>query len=129
MADSKYKREFNNSITMPNFKKENTYRYMSVTPNNKLHNPKPAHDFRYTKSHLQKDLITTNSINNKNDLRKTDLTVNNLTEPPKYKNTTIEEVKDEYNDSKLSFNDLNDDPKHKYLELDIEAMIIVEDKI
>lgn len=41
-----------------------------------------------------------------------------------YRNNPIEEVKDEWNDSKLSFN-----TKDETLDVDIEAVILVEDKI
>lgn len=53
--------------------------------------------------------------------------INNLTDPLKYKNTQIQELKDEYNESKLSFNDPKEEFKNKNFELDIEAMI--EDKL
>jgi len=48
--------------------------------------------------------------------------------------SAIEEVKDEYNDSKLSFNPSEEsgDVKGDYkrtLEVDLESMILVEDKI
>ena len=122
MADSKYKRGFNNSVNVTHFKKENTYRYMSVTPSHKYHETKKTHDFRYPKVSQREG----NTLSK--DPKKPKLAVNNLTEPPKYKRATIEEVKDEYNDSKLSFNN-TDDVKQKELDLDIEAMIIVEDKI
>jgi hypothetical protein len=49
---------------------------------------------------------------------------------PIYKsNMAIEEVKDEYNDSKLSFNAEESTISNRKLDLDIQAMILVEDKI
>lgn len=128
VADSQQKRGLNNSLNISNLNKENAYRYMSVTPNHKYHEAKKNKLFTAENSNTMNiNLFKTSTqrlTNNSSSLA-----------PPKYKNNTpIEELKDEYNDSKLSFNASeesgevrNDD--NRTLSIDLESIILVEDKI
>lgn len=124
VADSKQNRPYNNSINMINLKKDNAHRYMSVTPSHKYHESKMGKLFSETsKAPLKGNvfLSTTHRI-------KPELSMNNLGQGAKFKGNTIEELKDEYNESKLSINNSEDNPNRE-LDLDLEALIIVEDKI
>jgi hypothetical protein len=93
---------------------------MSVTPSHKYHETKMNKLFTETSKPSQ-----VQNLMSATQRAKPELAMNNLSQP-KYKNTSIEELKDEYNESKLSFNEENG---KKELEVDIEAMILVEDKI
>jgi Dullard-like phosphatase family protein len=109
---------------MMNLKKDNAHRYMSVTPSHKYNESKMGKLFSETvKAPLKGGvfLSTTHRI-------KPELSMNNLGQGSKYKGNTIEELKDEYNESKLSINNEEDKPNRE-LNLDLEALIIVEDKI
>lgn len=132
VADNQNKRGFNNSLNISHLNKENAYRYMSVTPSNKYHETKKNKLFSSdTVGGMHTNLLKTST-----QRLKPDSLLSNNQSPPVYKNNTpIEEVKDEYNDSKLSFNitdesgDVRGGASNRVLDLDLEALILVEDKI
>lgn len=105
---------------------------MSVTPSHKYHDTKKNKLFSETQNHTMPSTLLKTSTHRV----KPDMTTNNgFVEAPNYKNNmAIEEVKDEYNDSKLSFKP-NDEVEeynptsNANLDIDLEAMILVEDKI
>lgn len=141
VAESQHKRGFNNSLNLSNLNKENAYRYMSVTPSHKYHETEKNKLFSSDSGHGNNLLKTSTQRMKPENLLKTQI------EPPSYKNsskinsgsTPIEEVKDEYNDSKLSFNateesgglvqSYNDNQANRELDIDLEQLILVEDKI
>lgn len=138
VADSQVKRNgFNNSVNVTSFNKENAYRYMSVTPSHKYHEAQKNKLFIDTpKSGTHNNFLKTSthrigSLSGKKERGNAD---------PFYKSDSpIEELKDEYatkldsNESKLSFNPSEErgeaDVPSKELDVDLEAMILVEDKI
>lgn len=124
MADTQIKRSDNYSVNITNFKKENAYRYMSVTPSHKFHESKMGKLFSETQKLPSKGGVFLSATQR----GEPELHMNNLGQPPKYKGNIIEELKDEYNESKLSFNN-SEDNQNREIDLDLEALIIVEDKI
>ena len=105
---------------------------MSVTPSHKYHDAKKNKLFSETQNNTMPNTLLKTSTHR----GKSDLTANNgFGEVPLYKNNmAIEEVKDEYNDSKLSFKPNDENEEYKVctkteLDIDLEAMILVEDKI
>lgn len=116
VAESQYKRGFNNSVNITNFNKENAYRYMSVTPSHKHHENKKNKLFSDIASHTTPTKVLNGNLEHPLGHRT-------------FKNQPIEELKDEYNDSKLSFNAKNDSTELREIDVDLEAMILVEDKI
>jgi len=132
VADSQQKRGFSNSVNIGSNEKENAYRYMSVTPSHKFHETKKNKLLMVeSPAGFNANLLKTSPQRIKYDA----FVKSSFVESPTYKNNpSIEEVKDEYNDSKLSFNqneasgDVRPDSK-RALDIDIEAMILVEDRI
>ena len=130
VADSQQKRVLNNLSNITTLSKENTYRNMSVTPSHKYHETKKD-KFLFepnNQTKTSKVFQTPNHRGINNVILK-----NNTVEPPKYKNSSrIEEVKDEYNESKVSFNITEENEQGsgtKVFDIDLEALILVEDKI
>ena len=127
VADSQIKRGFNNSVNISSFNHEKAYRYMSVTPSHKHHDMKKGKlfmDIPGSSKHSNMLKTSTHRTQQEKMLKK------NKMHAPIYKsNMAIEEVKDEYNDSKLSFNAEESTISNRKLDLDIQAMILVEDKI
>jgi hypothetical protein len=97
---------------------------MSVTPSHKFHESKMGKLF----SETQKLPLKGGVFLSATQRGKPELHMNNLGQPPKYKGNIIEELKDEYNESKLSFNN-SEENANREIDLDLEALIIVEDKI
>ena len=129
VADTQEKRVFHSSINMTNFNKENAYRYMSVTPSHKYHETKKDKFILDSQGSSKAMQVENQKAANNSNMK------SNSAEMPEYRiNQSIEEVKDEYNESKISFhnteeNEQGSESGSNELDIDLEALILVEDKI
>lgn len=102
---------------------------MSVTPSHKYHETKKDKFILDSQGSSKAMQVENQKAANNSNLK------SNSAEMPEYRiNQSIEEVKDEYNESKISFhnteeNEQGSESGSKEFDIDLEALILVEDKI